>query len=469
MRTTSIDLLNQLPPEYGQDLLPEIWAEFRKAGKTIVVLDDDPTGTQTSYDITVLTQWNVPLLVEELEKKPSILFILTNSRSLAGEEAVQLTEMICQNLKEAVQVSGQEIVTISRSDSTLRGHFPAEVDAMARVLDQENAIRIIIPAFIEGGRYTIQDVHYIREGDELAPVSQTPFAQDAVFGYTHSNLKEWVEEKTQGLVKAHEVVSVSLEDLRSGGPQRVSAKLLSCQSGQVCIVNAASNKDLEVFVRGVQMAEQAGQCSIYRTSATFVPIRAGMAPGKLYAPEQGSSTTNGSLIVVGSYVPKTTSQLRYLLSQESHQSIEVDVTRLLRLTQDEATAYSLDIAQQANQWLAAGEDVVIHTSRQLEVGKDIASNLKINSTVSNFLVKVVQGVEVRPAFMIAKGGNTSSDMATKGLSVQKATVLGQVIPGVPVWKLDQNCKHPDLTYVVFPGNVGDEKALSDVYKRLSTT
>ncbi|WP_247236766.1 four-carbon acid sugar kinase family protein [Telluribacter sp. SYSU D00476] len=470
MSTISTDLLDQLPPEYGQDLLPEIHAEFKQAGKTLVVLDDDPTGTQTSYDITVLTQWSVPLLVEELRKKPAVLFILTNSRSMAEAAAVQLTEEICRHLKEAIEICGQQIITISRSDSTLRGHFPAEVDAMARVLGQTDAIRIIVPAFVEGGRYTIEDIHYIKEQDELVPVSQTPFARDAVFGYRHSNLREWVEEKTGGRVKAGEVVSVSLKDIRLGGPQRVSEKLLACQPGQVCIVNATSNRDLEVFIRGVQMAEQAGQTCIYRTSATFVPIRAGMAPGKAYVPQLDSATSSSnSLIVVGSYVPKTTSQLQYLLDQGSHRSIEVDVSKLLHLSTEEIASYHQAIVQQADQWLSEGADVVIHTSRQLEVGQDVESNLKINSQVSEFLVGVVQGMTVRPSFMIAKGGITSSDLATKGLGVQKATVLGQIIPGVPVWKLDPHSKYPDLIYVVFPGNVGDDKALTNVYLQLKTS
>lgn len=455
------DKMDKLPPEYAEELLPAIRKEFIKTGKTIVVLDDDPTGTQTCYDVVVLTVWTVPLLVEELKKKPSILFILTNSRSMPEEAAVQLTLEIGQNLKEAVKESGREIVAISRSDSTLRGHFPAEVDAIARSLNMEDAVWILIPAFIEGGRFTIQDVHYIREQQELVPVANTPFAKDTVFGYAHSNLKEWVEEKTKGSVKATEVISFSLEDIRLRGPEGVSEKLTKCSAGKICIVNACSFKDLEVFVMGLLLAEKSGQKFLYRTSATFVSIRAGIAPGKIFQPkEENTGSPHGSLVVVGSYVPKTTRQLAYLRDQGSHHSIEINVAELLN--SNETSAYTDSVIKQTDQWLASGKDVVIHTSRHLEVGKDSESSLQINSFVSSFLVCIIKGLTVRPAFIVAKGGITSSDLASKGLSAEKALVLGQVIPGVPVWQMDRKSKFPGIIYVVFPGNVGDDTALAEV-------
>ncbi|MGZ8542083.1 MAG: four-carbon acid sugar kinase family protein, partial [Chitinophagaceae bacterium] len=180
--------LLQLPSEYKEELLGSIREEFINSGKTIVVLDDDPTGTQTSYDVTVLTSWRVELITEELKKKPSILFILTNTRSLPEKQAVELTREIGRNLKQAIKVSGREIIVICRGDSTLRGHFPAETDAIAPELDMKNAVIVLVPAFIEGGRFTIDDIHYIVENQELVPVSDTAFAKDVVFGYRQADL-----------------------------------------------------------------------------------------------------------------------------------------------------------------------------------------------------------------------------------------------------------------------------------------
>lgn len=457
-----------LPPEPKQNLLPEIRKEFLRSGKTLVVLDDDPTGTQTCHDVVVLTAWEVPLLTRELNEHPSILFILTNSRSLPEPRAVKLAHEIGQNLRQSEKESGRKIAVISRSDSTLRGHFPAEVDAVASALNIGSAVRVIVPAFIEGGRFTIGDIHYIREQGELVPVSETPFAKDTVFGYTHSNLREWVEEKTKGSVKASEVVAVSIEDIRTGGGERVAQKLASCQPGAVCIVNACSHKDLEVLVMGLLLAEQRGQTFIYRTSATFVSIRAGIAAGKVFRPAKGQSLPgSGSLIVVGSYVPKTTRQLENLLEQKSHYPIEIKVEDLLRSTEKES--HAARIIRKTNELLASGRDVVIHTSRRLVRGDDAESNLKINSIVSAFLVSIVNGLTVRPVFIIAKGGITSSDLATQALYTEKAMILGQIIPGVPVWRMDAASKFPEIIYVVFPGNVGDDGALTEVFRLLKGT
>lgn len=466
MYTNVNQKMSQLPPEYPQEMLSSVREEFIKSGKSVVVLDDDPTGTQTCYDVVVLTSWRVALIAEELKKKPSVLFILTNSRSLPESEAVQLAREIGRNLKDAVRESGREIVVISRSDSTLRGHFPAEVDAIAAALDINDAVKVLVPAFIEGGRYTLDDVHYIVEDQELVPVSDTPFARDIVFGYRHADLKMWVEEKTKGKAKASEVISLSLEDIRVGGPQVVSEKLKTCSAGKICIVNAASYRDLEVFVMGVMLAEKSGKKFLYRTSATFVPIRAGMASGKIFIPKiDDMVSSNGSLIVVGSHVPKTTSQLTWLLTQGKYKAIEVNVAEILNLS--ETSSQAAAIIQQTDQWLASGKDVVIHTSRKLEAGHDPESSLRINALVSDFLVSIMKGLTVRPKFIIAKGGITSSDLASKGLSAEKAKVLGPVIPGVPVWQLDQKSKFPGIAYVVFPGNVGDHTALAEVAKKLN--
>lgn len=457
--------LEQLPPQYNEELLSVIREEFLKSEKTIVVLDDDPTGTQTCYDVTVLTSWRVSLIAEELKKRPSVLFILTNSRSMPEQEAVLLTLEIGKNLNEAVKESKREIIVISRSDSTLRGHFPAEVDAVAEALEMIDAVRVLVPAFIEGGRITIDDVHYIVENQELVPVSETPFAKDVVFGYKHADLKEWVEEKTKGKVKASAVISISLEDIRVGGPQVVCEKLKKCNAGEICIVNAVNYRDLEVSVMGVMLAEKAGKKFLYRTSATFVPIRAGMPSGKIFIPENGNTVSpNGALVVVGSHVPKTTSQLTWLLTQQKQHSVEVKVAEILH--SNDTSALADTIIKQTDQWLASGKDVVIHTSRKLEVGKDFESSLRINSFVSDFLVTIMQGLHVRPKFIVAKGGITSSDLASRGLSAEKALILGQVIPGVPVWQMDSNSKFPEIIYVVFPGNVGDHMALAEVCSKL---
>jgi uncharacterized protein YgbK (DUF1537 family) len=462
------DLLHSLPPEWPDDPLPAIAAALQARREKVVVLDDDPTGTQTVHGVPVLTQWPVEALRAELANDLPVCFLLTNSRSMSLPAAQALNAEIGRHLRQAAQLVGTGFVVVSRSDSTLRGHFPGEVQALAEALGPAVDAWLLIPFFQEGGRYTIDDVHYVAEGETLVPAGETEFARDTVFGYRASNLRQWVEEKTAGRVAAASVASVSLDDIRRGGPEQVAQRLMALRRGSVCVINAASRRDMEVFTQGLLSAEAGGKRFLYRTAASFVPVRAGIAPRPLLTPdEMVASASSGGLIVVGSHVPRTTSQLDYLLQQPGVTPVELPVAALLSDTQRADTIRRT--AQTVDSHLQRGLDVAVFTSRQLVTGADAASNLAIGQRVSDGLVTLLQAVTTRPRYILAKGGITSSDVATRGLGVRRAMVLGQVLPGVPVWQLGSETRHPGLSYIVFPGNVGGPEAVGNVVLALRST
>ena len=266
------ELLNTLPPEWPEDLLPKIQYQIKATGRKIVVLDDDPTGTQTVHNIPVLTEWPVELLKVELKNDSPAFYLLTNSRALPPAEAQALNARIGRNLVQAAQQASRDFVVVSRSDSTLRGHFPGEVESLAEALGQsfDGWITLVVPYFLEGGRYTINDIHYVAEGEWLTPAGQTEFARDKAFGYKSSNLREWVAEKMDGRVPAQAVASISIDDIRSGGPEQVTKKLIDLPKRSICVVNAVTYRDLEVFVHGLLAAEAQGRRFLYRTAASFV-------------------------------------------------------------------------------------------------------------------------------------------------------------------------------------------------------
>ena len=457
--------LTALPPEWPQDLLPEIQSLAMASGRKVVVLDDDPTGTQTVHGIPVLTEWSLPSLESELEADGPGFYLLTNSRSLPLERAKALNREIGVNLRMATENTAVPIEVISRSDSTLRGHFPGEVDELVRALGLDSPPYLIIPFFWEGERYTIDNIHYVGEGEKLVPAGETPYARDAVFGYQSSDLRAWVEEKTGGKIPAHQVGSVTISDIREGGPQRVKAILLRLASGTACIVNAASYRDVEVVVMGLLLAEAEGFRCLPRTAASFVRVRMGIQPRPLLdGAELPLRNKNGGLFVVGSYVPKTTAQVSALLEQTSISNIEVQVEHLLDdVAQEREITQTI---QQANTLLQSGQDVVIYTSRNLVTGSDPQASLSIGQRISDCLVAIVRGIQIRPRYIVAKGGITSSDIATKGLRVRRALVMGQILPGVPVWKLGAESRYPDMPYIVFPGNVGEKDALVQIQRKL---
>ncbi len=454
------DLMQMLPPPGREELSQEIRSLRKEKVDHIIVLDDDPTGTQTVHDIPVLTQWDYENIVVEMESGTEIFYILTNSRSLPPSEAARLALEIGGNIKRASVTKGNSVMVISRSDSTLRGHFPIEVQGLIKAMAIPDPVIFLVPAFFEGGRYTIDDIHYVQEGENLIPAADTPFAQDKVFGYHHSNLRDWVVEKSDGQFSQKMISSISISELR-GEEVQLRAKLKGLKGGQVCVVNAASYYDLKRFVRAILQSK----CEvIFRSAASLVAALAVQSPKQVL----GSSDLNflstcGGLIVVGSYVPKTTIQLQHLLDATDLERCEINVEELL----DGRAAPSSSVADQIDDWIAAGKDVVIYTSRTLLSSSDDFENLQIGRRISSYLIDIVGSLTVEPRYLITKGGITSSDITTDALYCKRAMIRGQIIAGVPVWSMDDHSKFPGLNQVVFPGNVGGEDALTTVVTKLS--
>jgi uncharacterized protein YgbK (DUF1537 family) len=469
--------LDSQPPELRiEGALEEIRRRVVESGRRVVVLDDDPTGVQSVHGVPVLTTWAIEDLRWALEQTSPTFYILTNSRSLAEEEAIVMNQQIARNLSDAAP-PGTDFDVVSRSDSTLRGHYPAETDALAEVLREGGRGPdglVLCPAFFEAGRITVDDIHWVRQDGELVPAGQTEFASDHSFGYRASDLKAWVEEKTGGRIKAHEVVSVGLADLREGGPERVLELLEEASGGRPVVVNAASYADLEVFVLGLLAAEEGGKRFLYRTGPSFVRTRGGITEPKILGPEDlylKRSKEGHGLVLVGSYVPTTTRQLEGVLALDGVRGVEMSVPRLLEpgSREDELGR----VAEDVNGSLVSSE-VVVYTSRELvtagKAGSAGLSNFEIGAAVSGALVDVMRRVDraLPLSFVVAKGGITSSDIATKGLEVRRAEVAGPLLPPgiVPVWILPEENDFPGLPYVIFPGNVGGPDSLAQAIEIL---
>ena len=273
--------ISGLPPPPAKDLRNAVQSLLKDPESHIpilVALDDDPTGTQTCHDIHVLTVWDKATLVEEFRQTPQRggFFILTNSRALHPPQARELMHEICNNLKSAALEAGIEFEVVLRGDSTLRGHFPLEPEAAEDILGKADAW-ILCPFFLQGGRYTINDVHYVAEVDKLVPAAQTPFAKDATFGYRSSNLRDWVIEKSKGEISADRVQSLTLESIRQGGADLIKEQLMSFPKGSVVVVNAAAVEDIDAVILGLLKADTAGKKFLFRTGAAFVSSRLAIA------------------------------------------------------------------------------------------------------------------------------------------------------------------------------------------------
>ncbi|MGG1658499.1 four-carbon acid sugar kinase family protein [Brevibacillus sp. NRS-1366] len=465
------DIRKNLPPVRTENgLRQQIQNRWKQSGHKIIVLDDDPTGVQTVHDIYVITDWNKEWIRRGLVDDRHVLYILTNTRSYQPERAAEINRQIMHNLVEVTRELAIDFSVISRGDSTLRGHYPLEVEVIQHKLSRDAGLEfdghLIIPAFMEGGRYTINDTHYLQEGDTLVPVHDTEFAKDVVFEFSNAHLPSWVVEKG-GAEAVDQVVTISLEDIRLGGVVRVHSILLAAAGNKPIIVNAASYEDLDILSVALIRALEMGKRFLFRTAASFVKSFAGIEDRPFLAPDEMTAAegkNHGGLIIAGSHTKKTTEQLQEVMDQFDIQTIEISVAELL----DEAARIQelARVRELAEAAIASGRDAVIYTSRKLVTAMDNSKNLTISQTISNSLAEVVRSLAITPKFIVAKGGITSSDIATQGLAIKKAKVLGQAASGIPVWLTGSEAHFPNTPYIVFPGNVGNRFTLAEIIGKI---
>ncbi len=487
--TLEADVLTAYPAEKqipARLVADSLAASAAECPQVLVVLDDDPTGTQSVADLPVLTRWDVAdfdwafahLINGRVQ--PAV-YVLTNTRSLDPAEAAARNEEIVRNALTAAAAAAPALRVrfVSRGDSTLRGHYPLETDAIAAtvaaVTGEATDGVVIVPAFPDAGRVTIGGVHYLRgtgeEAGRLTPVAETEFARDASFGFVNSELAKYVDEKSQGRFAAASVIVLNLHVIRSSA-QAIADAMESATDSTPIVADIVTENDLRALALGLAEAERRGKRLLYRVGPPFVRARIGqdirteLSGADAYAGKTPSEA--GGLIVVGSHVGVTTRQLNALTAQHSAAStVEIDVEQLLGEHAADCLDRSVDTVVAA---LRRG-DVILHTSRLLIKAGDAAENLRIARTVSAAVVAVVNRTlkTFPPRFVIAKGGITSSDVAAHGLEIRHAIVRGPMLPGiVSLWEpVDGPAQ--GIPYIVFAGNVGDDESLAQVTRKLSNT
>lgn len=446
--------------------------EIEANNKKIVVLDDDPTGVQTVHDISVYTNWDKDSIRQGFEEENNLFYVLTNSRGFTEEQTTKAHHEIAEVVDEVARETGKEYIFISRSDSTLRGHYPLETQLLkadyekntGKTIDGE----IMCPFFKEGGRFTIDNVHYVKYGEELVPANETEFAKDKTFGYTAYTMPEYIEEKTKGEYKAADVTCISLEDIHNMDIDKIEAQLMGVTGFNKVIVNAVDYADVKVFCTALYRAMAKGKVFMFRTAAAIVKVMGAVTDQPLLTREQMvvKETTNGGIVVVGSHTEKTTKQVECLKELKDIEFIELDAT----LVKDD-DAFEAEVSRclaREEECIRAGKTVCCYTTRALITADtgDKEDELRLSVKISDAVQSLVGRLSITPSFVIAKGGITSSDVGTKALEVKKANVLGQIKPGIPVWQTGEESKFPLTPYVIFPGNVGEISTLKEAVEVL---
>jgi uncharacterized protein YgbK (DUF1537 family) len=432
----------------------------------IIVLDDDPTGSQTVHGCLLLTRWDKDTLRDAIMDASPLFFVLTNTRGMAAKPAADITREVCKNLKLALaelKLSGHDInpIMVSRSDSTLRGHYPVETDVIAMEWGAFDA-HFLVPAFFEGGRITRDSVHYLMVDGKETPVHETEFARDSVFCYHHSYLPDYVEEKTAGRIRAVEVERFLLRDVRGDCMPR----LMRLRGNVCCVVDAETQDDLNHFAEQLRLAANQGKRFLFRSAASLLTALANLPSQPVAAEDMKQYVRDGKAgaVIVGSHVRKTTAQLERLLKMPAVVAIEVDVEQLTK----NRDALLAEIIRKCEQSHAAGKTPVVFTSRTEKAFPGPAARLAFGEMVSAFLMDVVRNLPETLGFLISKGGITSNDVLSTGLALRTSRVVGQILPGCSVVCCpSDHPRYPDLPVVIFPGNVGDDQALATAYGRLT--
>lgn len=469
----SADILKSYPAvdeQYVQRLLEQA---VKNDPHKIVVLDDDPTGVQTVHGISVYTDWSYESISRGFQEQNKVFYILTNSRGFTGEQTTKAHREIGSMIARVAEEQQKKCLIVSRSDSTLRGHYPLETMILKEQWEhysgQEVDGEIICPYFREGGRFTIGNIHYVQDGDLLVPAGETEFAKDKTFGYHASDLTEYIEEKSQGSYRREQVLTISLEDLRALKIDEIVDKLIHVTNFGKIVVNAIAACDVRIFCVALYRAMARGKYFLFRTAAGFVKELGAIEDKPLLIRQDmvTGSISNGGIVVVGSHTQKTTSQMEQLKTLAGIRFIEFNSDLVL---DENRFQKEIDlVVKQEEDWLAQGVTVVVYTKRKLLTLENDSKEdaLERSVKISDAVQSLVGRLHITPAFVVAKGGITSSDIGTKALQVKRANVLGQIRPGIPVWQTGEESKFPHIPYIIFPGNVGDRNTLKEVVEILS--
>ncbi|WP_249705648.1 four-carbon acid sugar kinase family protein [Bacillus zhangzhouensis] len=468
----STEILNAIPKADSKSIQTAYEQALSHFQHKIIVLDDDPTGIQTVHGVSVFTDWSEESIEAGFLEDSRMFFILTNSRSMTEKETAAAHETIASTIVKVAERLHQDFIIVSRGDSTLRGHFPLETEVLRTTIEKRSSFQfdgeIILPFFQEGGRFTINNIHYVQEGHDLIPAGDTEFARDRTFGFQSSHLGEWIEEKSGGTFTKKNTTYISLEDIRALRIDQIKEQLMTVKDFQKVAVNAVDYDDVKVFVTALIDATQAGQQFIFRSAAALTKVLGGIHDQSILTRKDliQEESPNGGLIMVGSHVKKTTEQLRAL--QQNKEIAFIEFNTHLVLEPKEFQEEIDRVIEQTEMLLASGQSVAVYTRRErLDLGDNRQEEeLKLSVQISDAVTSIVQRLTIRPKYLIAKGGITSSDIGTRGLSVKRATVAGQIKPGIPVWQTGEESKFPFISYVIFPGNVGSKDTLKEAVEIL---
>ena len=486
----------------------------------IIVLDDDPTGSQTVHSCPLLLRWTPQALAAGLAHPSPLLFLLANSRGLAAPEAAERVRQICKALTAALAAARQAGVIdrwllLSRGDSTLRGHFPLESELLQAELGPFDAT-LLVPAFLPGGRTTVAGEHRLHG----QPVHASAFAQDRQFGYSTSYLPAWVEQKSGGRWPAQQVQRIDLAELDAAAAELAGQQLTAPQqaaevseqklalpepaaggyglllrrlagfANNVCVVVDGERPEqlsaLAAAVRQLTAPTAAAPWGrprrlLAQCAASWIEALAALPPQPLgrqglvgLRRRNSAGAPLPGLVLVGSHVPLADSQLERLLAQPACAGVELDVALVAELLAapepgPKLAALAADLAAQLQRLLVPGQTPVLFTSRGEFSCRDAAERWALGEALATLMGRLAGRLAPGLGYLISKGGITSHTLLADGLALDRVELQGQLLPGLSLVLTPAEAAVAGLPVLTMPGNLGDADSLVQAWALLENS
>jgi uncharacterized protein YgbK (DUF1537 family) len=443
----------------------------------VVVIDDDPTGSQTVHSCPLLLEWDKETLRRGLRHPSPLLFLLADTRALTPEAAAARNREIVRHLDEALAAEGLgrgDVLLVSRGDSTLRGHGVLEPATLQEAFGPFDAT-FHIPAFLEGGRITRNGVHLLN-GE---PVHTTAFARDRIFGYSTSDLATWLEDKSGGLIRPAEVQRIHGRELDAAGGAGLPVlidRLRSLQGNVPVVVDAERQGQLDALAAAVR-ALRCEKRFLFRSAASLVKALADPGPPPLDGAglaalrcRNGDGALLPGLVVVGSYVPLADQQLERLLQDSCCNGLELPVRRIARVL--ESGTPDLLLADLEREWLQqlremlAGDTTPVLYSSRGEIGfASLPQRRHCSLQLAQVMARLAAALAPDLGYLISKGGATTQTLLSKGLGLTAVQLEGQLLPGLSLVRPSEG-RNAGLPILTFPGNLGSADTLRDAWQRM---
>ena len=438
----------------------------------IIVIDDDPTGSQSVHDCLLLLNWEYETLIKGLRSNSNLLFILANTRSLSEKEVKKRLKEICNNIhKISLEENIQDnLLFVSRGDSTLRGHNFLEPYLINKYLGPFDAT-FHIPAFLEGNRVTINGKHFVNG----TPAHQTPFAKDNIFGYESNDIKKLLYEKSRSMIELKNIKNLNSIDKYSSNELKRFIKNL--KNNMHVIVDIDKYSQLEKFselIRDLMKHKR----FLFRTAASFLKTISNTKNSDkdnfYYSQLRLRNKLNQflpGLIIIGSHTEISSQQLKNLLEFNSFLAIELDVEKFYKIydlkdNEPHILKFKKIILETVRKAINQSCTPVVFTSRKVKLLKNNFDQMDFYNSLSFFIAEIVADIKNEVGYLISKGGITSNTILKNSFDIDYVYLEGQICKGISLVKAKLMQKDVDLPVITFPGNLGDNNTLVEVWKAI---